>query len=278
MPLPSDLQLSQGSLQDFVDCRRRFELRHLLHRAWPAIEVEPALETERHIRQGELFHRMIQQHLLGVPVERLSRMALDDDLGQWWQNYLSAYPANLPGAKFPEITLSAPLGEQRVVGKYDLVVVTPEGRAVVFDWKTSHKRPSRQWLASRLQTRVYPYLLAEAGGELNAGRPFSPDSIEMVYWFANYPAAPERFPYSAELHRETAAYLAGLLEEMGRLTGTPDEWPKTPVVERCRFCVYRSLCDRGVKPGALDEAEDDAQADGAVQIDLDFEQIAEVEF
>ena len=102
MPLPLDLQLSQGSLQDFVDCRRRFQLRHVLHQAWPAVTAEPALETERHLRQGEAFHRMIQQHLLGVPAERLSQMAAatpdDAELACWWRNYMTSAPAGAAGA------------------------------------------------------------------------------------------------------------------------------------------------------------------------------------
>lgn len=278
MPLPFDLQFSQGSLQDFVDCRRRFELRHVLRRAWPAIEVEPALENELHLRQGELFHRMIQQHVLGVPVDLISPMALGGDLGQWWQNYLASAPADLPGAKHPEVTLSAPLGDYRLVAKVDLVIVMPEGQAIIFDWKTSRKRSKRQWLASRLQTRVYPYLLVEAGAELNSGLPIAPDQVEMIYWFANYSADPEHFPYNADLHRDTAAYLASLLDEMVRLGDTETDWPMTLERDRCRFCVYRSLCDRGVQPGTLDEVEDAEEIGGDALIDLDFEQIAEIEY
>ncbi len=67
---------SQSSLQDYVDCPRRFQLRYIEHLAWPAIETEPLLENERRLREGQqLFHRMVQQHLIGLPVEKLTRMA-----------------------------------------------------------------------------------------------------------------------------------------------------------------------------------------------------------
>jgi hypothetical protein len=45
--LPLDFQFSQGSLQDYVDCRRRFQLRYLDQLAWPAVEAEPLLEHEQ---------------------------------------------------------------------------------------------------------------------------------------------------------------------------------------------------------------------------------------
>lgn len=281
MSLPLDFHFSQGSLQDFVDCARRFQLRYLERIAWPAVPAEPILENERHMQQGELFHLMVQQHLVGVPVARLTAMAQGDtDLAAWWEAYLTAAPADLPGQHFPEVTLSAPLGEsgqRRLVAKYDLVVLTPEGQVVIFDWKTARQRAPRRWLAERWQTRVYPYLLLQAGGDLTGGRPLAPEQIEMVYWFAGFPDRPERFIYSAAQAAEDAAALHGLVEQIALLADGEGIWPLTPHEERCRFCVYRSLCERGVEAGRLDEA-DFRDFEPEVEVDLDFEQIAEVEY
>ena len=87
MTLPPGFQFSQGSLQDYVDCPRRFQLRYLLRVAWPALEAEPALENERHLRQGAAFHRLVHQHVLGLPPERLSRTVTDEAVRRWWRNY-----------------------------------------------------------------------------------------------------------------------------------------------------------------------------------------------
>ena len=282
MSLPSDFHFSQGSLQDFVDCQRRFQLRYLDHIAWPAVEAEPILENERHLQQGALFHLMVQQHLLGVPVERLTAMAQDEDLARWWGNYLNAAPASLDGDRYPEFTLSAPLGVsgvRRLVAKYDLVVVAPDGRALIFDWKTSRRRSPQSRLARRLQTRVYPYLLVQAGADLNGGRPFEPSQVEMVYWFGDFPDRSERFSYNAAQYAEDGGYLAGLLDQIATLSLGSGIFPLTEVEERCLFCVYRSLCDRGAAAGNLDDIDfDEPELDFSLEIDLDFEQIAEIEY
>jgi hypothetical protein len=89
MRLPIDFHFSQGSLQDYVDCPRRFQLRHLIRLAWPAVIAEPPLDNERFMKQGAAFHRLLQQHLLGVPCERIESMQMDPELRQWWENYLS---------------------------------------------------------------------------------------------------------------------------------------------------------------------------------------------
>jgi PD-(D/E)XK nuclease superfamily len=218
MSLPPDFQFSQGGLQDFVECRRRFQLRYLLRQSWPAVPSEPVLEMERYMQQGARFHRLLQQHRLGLPVERLAPLAQEQDLSRWWENYLHFSQGGglqaLAGEEaryYPEITLVAPLGPFRLLAKLDLLAVTPQGHALILDWKTSRKRPRRLWLAERLQTRVYPYLLTQAGAFLNAGTPFQPEQVEMVYWFADFPDQPERFPYTASAFQADLDYLAEMV-------------------------------------------------------------------
>jgi CRISPR/Cas system-associated exonuclease Cas4 (RecB family) len=246
-----NFQFSQASLQDFVDCRRRFQLRYLERRPWPAVESEPMLENEHTMRQGAEFHHMIQQHLLGIPAERLSARLEQGD---------------------------AQLEEHTLLAKCDLVVVPPGGGAVIFDWKTARRKPRRAWLAARLQTRVYPYLLVRAGAHLNDGQPFSPEQVEMRYWFSDFPQEPERFPYSQEQYQADEAYLLGLAAEVARLDPA-QTFALTEDERQCRFCVYRSLCDRGVEAGRWDEqeTEPDVERDPA-GFDLDFDQIEEIEF
>jgi CRISPR/Cas system-associated exonuclease Cas4 (RecB family) len=276
MSLPPDFQFSQGSLQDYVDCPRRFQLRYVQRVAWPALEAMPVLEHERYLQQGATFHRLVHQHLVGLPARRLWRMVDDDDLRRWWRNYLEARPTDLPSARYPEVLLSAPVGDYRLVAKYDLVAVDLGERAVIVDWKTSRRRPKREWLAERLQTKVYPYLLVRAGAHLNGDRPLQPTQVEMVYWFADTPADPERFSYDAAHYEADEEHLTKLIEEIANLGD--DRWHLTSQEQHCRFCRYRSLCQRGITAGQFDEAGDDLEPGDDFDFDLDFEQVAEIEY
>jgi len=284
MPFPADLQFSQASLQDFVDCPRRFHLRYVLRVVWPAIAAEPVEEYERHQQLGLTFHRMVQQHLVGIPEARLSPLAADPDLERWWRNYSVYHPAGMsPDAaadaahRYPEVTLTASLVERRLLAKYDLVVVQPGLRAVIFDWKTSPTRTKPLTLKARLQTRVYRYLLARAGAHFNAGQPFDPTQIEMIYWFAEHPEAPVRLPYDAAQYHDDEVYLTGLIEQI--LSLDEDAFTPTEDERRCAYCPYRSYCDRGVKAGALGGDEDETIEDvSELRVGFDFEQIAEIAF
>jgi hypothetical protein len=272
-PNPPSFVYSQASLQDFIDCPRRFQLRYLLHVAWPSLDAEPALENELQMQQGAAFHRLVQQFLLGIPVEQLNARVKGEALDLWWGNFLKHFPLK-PAAdeiRYPEFTLSSSLNGQRLMAKYDLICVLPGPRLLIYDWKTNRKRPGRAWLEARLQTRLYPCLLTMAGSTL-AG-PISADQIEMVYWFAGYPDEPERFIYNNAQFRADRDYLNTLIDQV-KSFGLQD-FPLTPDEQNCRFCTYRSLCDRGVKAGNFEEEDLEAQE---VEPVLDIEQIGEIKF
>jgi len=268
--LPPIFQFSQNNLQDYVDCARRFQLRYAIGQQWPAVESEPVEEHEHFVEQGEQFHLLVQRHLLGLPAEQLT--PADSLLRSWWENYLRTPPPDLPaGLRLPEVQLSTPIADQRLLARFDLLAVEPGRRVTIVDWKTTRHKPRRAALAARLQTRVYPFVLGEAGAELFGG-PLAPDQIRLVYWFAEAPAEPEIFDYSAAAHEECRAYLAGLIAEI--IARQEAIWPLTEDLKRCAFCLYRSLCNRGTQAGDYREV-DEEKDDSDFTIDLDgVEEIA----
>jgi CRISPR/Cas system-associated exonuclease Cas4 (RecB family) len=278
MVLPADFQFSQASLQDYVECRRRFQLRYLLQLQWPAPEAEPAEEHEQRMQDGETFHRLVHLHRHGIPTWSLTPRD-EGPVAEWWRAYLAS-PPDLPERQYPERTLTVPLGEHRLVAKLDLLAIEPLHKAVIVDWKTGQKRQGQSWLASRLQTRVYRYALAQAGAHLNDGEPIPPEQIRMVYWFAVDPEHPETLLYDETQMAADGRFLLGLAESIA-VAAEADDFPRTEDVRRCLFCSYRSLCNRGVEAGQWDAADaDDAETepDFDWKAGIDFEQIAEIAF
>lgn len=262
---------SQSSLQDYADCPRRFQLRYIDQLAWPAVETEPVAENERRQQEGQIFHRLVQQHLLGLPAENLARLANTPNLERWWHNYLATDLGLRGYAQHTELTLSAPIHEHRLLAKYDLVAAQ-DGRALIYDWKTYAKRPRDEWLTARWQTRVYRALLVQAGAHLNNGRALEPEQIEMIYWFAEFPSEPARFKYDAKQFKRDWSVIEKVIKEIS----SAKEFPLTEDEKTCRFCVYRSYCNRGAQAGQMDEAEAEMESEAA--FDINFEQIGEIEF
>lgn len=264
--------LSQSSLQDYVDCARRFELRYLERLSYPAIETEPALENERHKQEGEYFHRLAQQYLVGIPDEQIGALANTPNLQRWWDNFKDLKDLkDLTGLR-TEVTLSAPLGKFRLLAKYDLIGQGGDGKVYIYDWKTYRKRPKNDWLHTRLQTRVYRALLVKAGAYLNGGKPFEPEQVEMIYWFADFPNEPARFPYAADQFKRDWDALTRLSEEIT----SASIFPLTEDRTKCSYCPYRSYCNRGVRAGEAMDAELETEAEEL--FDINFEQIGEIAF
>ena len=266
--------LSQSSLQDYNDCPRRFELRYLQHLAYPAIETEPALENEKHQREGEYFHRLVQQYFIGIPEKQLAKTANTDNLERWWESFINNKDLtslkDLSGLR-TEVTLSAPLGSFRLIAKYDLIA-TDGKKFYIYDWKTYRKRPKNEFLSIRLQTRVYRALLVQAGAFLNGGKPILPEQIEMVYWFSNFPTEPARFPYTTDQFKRDWDAISRFADEIQGASS----YPKTEDANRCLYCPYRSYCNRGVRAGDALDVELEAAAEEL--FDINFEQIGEIEF
>jgi len=267
--------LSQSSLQDYVDCPRRFQLRYVDRLSYPAIESEPTLENEKHQQEGEYFHRLVQQYLIGIPAEQISKMANTPNLQRWWENFLTSKDLtgfkNLSGLTLPEATLSAPLGGFRLLAKYDLIAIA-QNKVTIYDWKTYRKRPRNEFLAARMQTRVYRALLVHAGAHLNNGQPFEPEQIEMVYWFSDFPNDPARFTYTSTQYKRDWDTLLKLSDEIK----SASSYPLTDDRTKCSYCPYRSYCERGVRAGDIDQAETEMEAEEL--FDVNFEQIGEIAF
>ena len=263
-----ELIYSAHSLQSYVDCQRRFELNYLQELKWPAVESEPLLASEQHMDDGRRFHEMIHRDLLGVDLPAPSARR-DPDIARWWQSFQDFRPPEAPGApgasaqRYVEKQLVGELAGRTLVATCDLITLDADGKARIYDWKTWRRRHSREWLADRLQTRVYPFLLTAAAA---TGIAAEPAQIEMIYWYAEFPDDSEVFVYDAAQCEADRAYLATLVEEIaakpvldGAGPDDPEAFPMTADQRQCAYCAYRSFCDRGAMAGNEEETPPQAE-------------------
>ena len=280
MNLPEAFDFTQSNLQDYLDCPYRFYLRYILQTKWPALVVEDAVKFEQRGQAGARFHRLAQQQLVGIPEEQLTRLAdadSDPEIAVWMEHFLTHVPQRLVGEKFIEISLSTIINNQRLVAKYDLILVDHDHHTMtIFDWKTSQKQPKKAWLLDRIQTRLYRFLLVQASQTLAQGQVFKPQDIAMDYWFANFPAELIRLPYDENAFQTDKVFFESLINKIkGR---DESAFLKTSDIRKCRYCVYRSHCDRGTRAGDLTDFEDFNIEEDGLDIETPFEDIPEIKF
>lgn len=271
MTLPERFRFSQSVFQSYTQCPLQCRLRYIERQPWPAPEQEPVQEHEQHRINGELFHRLAQQALLGIPPDILQAQVnrLGPPLADWWQAFLETQSERLQPPEgwqvLPEYSLSARLRNgYRLYAKLDALVISPEGWTI-YDWKTEARPPRRERLAARWQTRTYLALATLVSG-------LQPEKIRMVYWYAVNPRHPFTFPYDRQTFASDWEDINQLAEEIA----TAEYFPRTADERLCRWCAYRSYCNRGITAGDLSEAEFLPEDD--VPETLDFDEIEPLPF
>lgn len=279
MNLPIDFHFSASNLQDYVTCERRFLLKYIEQLLWPALPSQPVQEQEKHMQNGVLFHQFVYQYLLGIPVEQIEALIRDLDVLQWWHNFLVQFPDEMRGQFVAqEYTLHGILNGFPLLAKLD-AIHRQDDIWTIFDWKTGFHLPKVKTMQDKIQSRLYPYMLAKFGARLNQDQPIPLHHIRMVYWFPEFPEEAIQFTYSEHQYQEDEAMLSSLMQAISAKASA--EFLLTENERNCIYCVYRSLCGRGTAAGEFSaQAEDEPSGDALDQLldNLDFDQIAEIAF
>lgn len=238
-------RLSAASLEDLDRCKRRFALRYRANRYWPGPkpgDQDPtSSESER---TGYLFHRLVQQHALGLDVQAMleAEGASLPRLIELWRKFEASPHARLKDPSWTEAPLHFNFSGVPFVARFDRLVRRPDGWEIL-DWKTGGVTPLK--LKTSWQTRLYRFSLAIAGHVYNDGQPIQPEAITITYWDVNRARA-ESFAYDTAAYQEDLRmFEAKALEATKpfdeRLPGA-SAFPRTPNRSLCERCSFESYC------------------------------------
>lgn len=253
------LLLSRYKLTTFLECRRRFQLRYLEQRPWPAAPL-PTTDEER-LGLGQQFHQLVQRYYLGLPVSSAS--IPDRTLRGWWLTFEKHQPRLPDGRILPELTLTIPLDAHLLHGRFDLLVSGEQNGipfAHVYDWKTG--RPSDEnSLRHNWQTRLYLAMLAEGGNALGGegNLPPQPEHISITYWYVTAPETPVTITYSQSWHEANWAEIRAIAAEIAAQQAAGGVWSLTEDRGQCRVCAYQALCGRQEAGTAVSIPDDEIE-------------------
>lgn len=260
--LPPGFYFTQSNLQDFVDCPRRFYLRHLIRQPWPSPLAQPQSTVEEAIRRGEIFHRLVERHQRGIVMDTLKRSVEDKaPLPEWLDRYQQKLTAiGSVERRWVEVDLSAALGEHPLRAKFDLIIHQANILHAI-DWKTG-RLPSKNLLKNRMQTVLYLYVLYHRAKSLLAARP---EVIKLEYVGVadgkNYVFTVDSASVTNYAERIQQCIDAVFQSDFAKV----DDW------QPCKFCLYRGLCERGQSPVVQDVNEVDF--DWGLDVDESLEEI-----
>jgi hypothetical protein len=247
------IRLSQGQLNLLATCPRQFQHVYLDQLGSPS-----TVDQQEHQNWGTRFHLLMQQHELGLPIDRPTTEVLSENeqLQCCVQALLKAAPEIFEfhsrepnGFRQSEHRLTLEFQDYLLTVIYDLLILKNES-AQILDWKTYPRPQNPQRLAQNWQTRLYRFVLAETSD-------YQPEQISMAYWFVQARShdsnviQPERIPfqYSAAEHETTRRDLQNLLNQLTQWLQDYQQGNLFPqiqtAIDRCDDCHFNVRCQRG---------------------------------
>ncbi|HEY9899444.1 MAG TPA: PD-(D/E)XK nuclease family protein [Pantanalinema sp.] len=246
-------RISSASLKDWSVCKRRFALRYRVNRYWPgpqAKDLDP--EASERIRTGQVFHRLVQQHALGLDVAPVleAEAATLSRLAGLWGMFVRSDHAVPPARSWTEAPLHFQFRGVPFMVRYDRLV--QDGTAWrILDWKTG--KETRAVLQASWQTRLYRFALVEAGHVYNGGEPIPPEAVRMVYWDVNK-AQEVAFDYDAASHeadrRAFEQVADAVLAPFDEAAPDDPRFARPTLKSECERCSFDSYCNPTRRPAA----------------------------
>lgn len=232
--------LTQGHLNSFEQCPRRYQYQYLEQLAAP---LDP--EFQARTDWGSQFHLLMQQYLLGLAIA--PNLGTDPTMSQALEALVAVVPqlqthATREAEHRRVLTWSEQL---MLVAVYDLLVIETD-RAHILDWKTYPKPPNLKQLAHNWQTLLYPFVLVETSD-------YEPEQVSMTYWFVQAGKTPEFWclDYTTPQHEQVRTRLSNLWTQLQTLTADDGQrevvFPAVDAQQQhpaCRFCPFRARCHR----------------------------------
>lgn len=236
-----ELYFSASSLRTYQTCQLKFKRRYIDGLFWPDdwVRGEEKKETQR---LGQLFHTLAHRYYLrGRVVD--SKEVMDEQVAKWLERLVDFRPYNEQDKFLAEHRLQFNRAELKLMAKYDLLQITEDDRAVIYDWKTYQSNSKVSFLKRSLQTIVYRYLLVKAGGDYAKNNKWEPQEITLIYWNPRFPDDSTRLPYSEEQFRRDEQKIEKLVAEIRDTEFAVDEdILATSEKNNCLSCEYRPIC------------------------------------
>ena len=249
-----DRHLSAMALNTFMICPLRFRYRYLDNLYWSR-QWGGSPEDRKAIEKGQNFHLMARRYYSGLEPAKVADPLEQTELESWLQLMAGFLPRTFDRQFYPELELRLNRPDLKLMAKFDLVAVDPDGRATIFDWKTEKKQPNKTYLQKSAQTLVYRYMLCEAGGQYSPKGRFKPDEISMIYWNPLYPHRWTRLEYSEAQFQKDQQHLRNMVAQILK---TPREMFLATADEgACRRCEYQMIC-HGRRAEAVDMEDEEA--------------------
>ncbi|WP_246599777.1 PD-(D/E)XK nuclease family protein [Clostridium lacusfryxellense] len=187
---------SQNLLNTFDKCPYKFKIKYLDNIRWKKDSISDE-DYYENMNMGLDFHLIAQRYFSNIPV-----VINDSDakLMEFTNSLREKFPIFDENIYLPEYEIKMRKDNIRMEAKYDLIIIKPNNKIEIWDWKTENRKLDYKEVIKRMQAIVYMYILGERSLEIfDKEIPF--ENITMNFWQPQYREDIISINYSEGIHR-----------------------------------------------------------------------------
>jgi len=222
---------TQSSLSVFEACPYKFKLRYFQGLYWSEDEA-----TRESFARGNEFHLLAERYYRRISQEKSE--GTEESLVEDLSRLKETYPLKDGWKYFPEFDIRYNKEGVRLLGRYDLILVKPQNKIQIIDFKTNKKKLDEKIMEEALQTRIYLFLLWE-NYNLILENARKIRSLEMIYYQTEYPKEQIIIKYDEKKHDENRKKIKKIMKEIESFSFAKVEKTR---VNHCNVCEFRKIC------------------------------------
>lgn len=227
---------TQSSIGTFMQCPLKFRYRY-----FDGLYGSDDDTLKDSFEKGNRFHLLAERYFKEIDAE--GKYIQEKELKELFEKLKEKYPIEANCRYFSEYEIREKAEKIRLMARYDLIILKPNGRAQIVDFKTNKRKLSKESIEESLQTKIYLYLLKE-----NYKSVFENirkiKNIEMIYYQTEYSEENFTVKYDDELHEKNKTFLSETIENIEVFNF--DEYGKKEV-NHCKVCEFKNFCWKNKK-------------------------------
>ncbi|MBZ9624844.1 PD-(D/E)XK nuclease family protein [Clostridium sp. FP2] len=231
---------SQNLLNTFDKCPFRFKIKYLDNIRWKKDSISDE-DYYENMNMGLDFHLTAQRYFSNIPV------VINDsntELLHFTNSLREKFTILDENIYLPEYEIKMRKDNIRIQAKYDLIIIKPNNKIEIWDWKTENRKLDYKEVSKRMQAIVYMYILGERSLEI-FDRDICLENISMKFWQPQFKEDIITINYSESKHRINEEKIMELTRRLDNYDFSLD-FNIELYSKQCKYCEFAGntqVCD-----------------------------------
>ncbi|MBW9172451.1 PD-(D/E)XK nuclease family protein [Clostridium estertheticum] len=231
---------SQNLLNTFDKCPLKFKIKYLDNIRWKKDSIDDE-DYYENMNMGLDFHLIAQRYFSNIP------LVINDsntELLHFAKSLREKFTIIDENIYLPEYEIKMRKDDIRIQAKYDLIIIKPNNKIEIWDWKTENRKLDYSEVSKRMQAIVYMYIVGERSLEIfDREIPF--ENISMSFWQPQFKEDIITINYSKSKHKVYEEKIIDIIRRLNNYDFSLD-FNIELYRKKCRYCEFAGdtqVCD-----------------------------------